>query len=131
MQWLVDLVIEAIGIPPVFIDRGDPAVADFAVGDLTADGAWHNLDLSGIVPANASAVLLHAGIRDNLIGQNTYIRRKGNVNWENSCRMITQVANLAISQDIVCPIGSNGLLEYNLSATVWTSIGIRVKGWWL
>ncbi|GAH71411.1 unnamed protein product, partial [marine sediment metagenome] len=47
-----------IGRPTGFVDRGDPAAYDYAKEDLTIDGAWHDMDLSGIVSEFAKAVFI-------------------------------------------------------------------------
>lgn len=131
MQWLIDLVIEAIGIPPVFIDRGDPAVPDFPVGSFIIDNAWHDLDLSGIVPATASAVLLAIEIASINAASQVILRKKGNINHINISQILTQVGGFLISGDFVCPIGSDGLLEYQIPPNPWIFLNVTVKGWWL
>jgi len=131
MQWLIDLVIESIGVPPVFIDRGDPASDDFAVIALTRNGAWHNLDLSGIVPSNASAVAMVAWLGSPVINRWFELRKKGNINNFNENYLITQVANIATAGNFVVPIGTDGLLEYKFQDGTFNQGAITVKGWWL
>ena len=135
MQWLIDIVatrvVAEIGIPPTFIDRGDPAAADFDQTGLTYDNAWHDLDLSGIVPANAVAVAFLVVNKVNAIGTGTWIRQKGNANDFNLYLQIHQVANTFLVTDGVCPIGSDGLLEYKFSPIPYTGTQITIKGWWL
>jgi hypothetical protein len=131
VQWLIDLVIAAIGIPPVFIDRGDPNVVDFAVGDFTKDGGWHDLDLSGIIPSNASCVGFFLNLKANAVGKLVRVRTKGNIWIGNISMAQTEVANLSILNDCFCPVGSDGLLEYQASAAGITDLTLTVKGWWL
>ena len=122
---------EIMGIPPCFIDRGDPAAADFTTVDFTVDNAWHDLDLSGIVPANAVAVLFRVENRNNNFGVFIQIRKKSNSNLPNRFEQNIQVANVSLSDDGICPIGTNGLLEYLLIPVGFWLISFTVKGWWL
>ena len=62
MQWLIDIIAEKvkneIGIPPVFVDRGDVPFWDIDDFSTLFDNAWHTIDLSLIVPEGTSAILL-------------------------------------------------------------------------
>lgn len=131
MQWLVDLIIATIGIPPTFIDRGDPANYDFTTGDFTTDGFWHDLDLSGIVPSNAKAVVMYAYVKAPSIKRYLQIKVKGKSNFFNIATMRTQTSNCALTLDLVSPINSDGMLEYKTSPVAFTTIYLTIKGWWL
>lgn len=131
MQWLIDLIIEAIGIPPVFIDRGDPFLPDFAIGDLTLDATWHELDLSAIVPEGASCVALNIAVFNNFINKSFEVRTLGKVNHYNLGGVITQVANLANMGDVQVHPDSDRKIEYLATAGGWFVVNITVKGWWL
>lgn len=117
-------------IYPQFHDRGDPVTWDWQVGDLTTDGAWHDLDLSTIVPAGTKAVLMRANIVDNLVNQLLYFREKGNSGWQNSSLLTTQVANQGINHDVVVAVDANRVIQYWASSTTWTTINIAVRGYW-
>jgi hypothetical protein len=114
----------------VFENRGDPAAADFTQVDLTTDGSWHELDLSGIVPVGAKAVLLTFGIVDNAANSIFRFRKKGNVNIVNITEARTQVANVAIYTMAVCAVDEERKIEYYGSNVVFTGIAITVSGWW-
>lgn len=45
-----------------YIDRDNVAAVDFSAGSLTADGAWHILDLSSIIPTGTKLVMLRTSI---------------------------------------------------------------------
>ncbi|MCK5616901.1 hypothetical protein KAR91_84345 [Candidatus Pacearchaeota archaeon] len=113
-----------------FVDRGDPAAADFAIGDLTKDGAYHDLDLSGIVPAGAKSVSL------SVIGVNAFVnkfasfRTDGNANEFNISLLAVTVALVLNAGDIVVPVTGTHIIEYNLTAGGWVFFAITVKGWW-
>jgi hypothetical protein len=116
---------------PSFIDRGDPAASDFVVGALTTDGAWHDLDISAIVPSNAKAVLIRMSALTTTAQRVITLKKKGNTNSFNGSRMYTQVVSALITGDFVCPIGTDGLLEYLATNAIWSTLSIVVKGWWL
>lgn len=135
MQWLIDLcaerVIETIGIPPTFIDRGDPAAYDFIANDLTKDDAWHDLDLSGIVPSGSTAVLINLQAKSNGAGNYFQLRTNGNSNSRNVSYITTPVAVVANGFDCIVPVDSTRIIEYLLSVATWFTASLTVKGWWL
>ena len=131
MQWLVDLIIEAIGIPPTFIDRGDPAAKDFETGDFTADDNWHDLDLSGIVPEDATAIAATVLLFNIAVNKDVFFRKNGNVKTFNVSRFTTQVASVLISGDIIVAVDADRKIEYMLETGGWMTIHLTVKGWWL
>ena len=114
-----------------YVDRGDPAAADFAVGDLTTDGTWNDLDLSSIVPAGAIAVHFTLAIRDDAVGTTIQFRKNGNSNTVNAALSLCLVANIDNYTEhmVVCDAGR--IIEYNAANTTWTTVSIRVRGWWI
>lgn len=130
MQWLIDMVIEAIGIPPTFIDRGDPDQPDYDVTELTKDATWHELDLSGIVPEGATAVTLSILIHAAAVQNQLYFRRAGNSEALNIAAITSTVVGLIQTNDFIVAVDENRKIEYNLTALNWNIIFITVKGWW-
>jgi len=135
MQWLIDIVKEWIiaqgYLTTSFVDRGDPENYDFLKASFTTDGNMHDLDLSSIVPSNAKAILFLLDISSPIIHREGHFLKKGN-NWlRNTCGLFTQVSNVAIKADMVCPIGSDGYLQYIFADVWWNKIDFVVKGWWL
>lgn len=131
MQWLIDLVIEAIGIPPVFIDRGDPDAWDFTEADLIMDNTWRELDLSSIVPAGASAVSLNVRGRHADLAKELLFAEKGNINFHNSVGIRTVVGSLYHYADLIVKLDSNRCIQYKAMAPNWTNISICIRGWFL
>lgn len=135
MQWLIDIIkewVQAQGyLTTSFIDRGDPGTNDFVTGDFIKGGGWHDLDLSGIVPAGAKAVTGRLQLNNAAINKVIYFRKKGNVNPFNVSLTSTLVANINHWEDIVFSIDSNRKAQYTCSAGVWTAITLTIKGWWL
>ena len=111
------------------VDRGDPAANDFAVGDLTTDGDWHDLDLSSIVPEGTVAVKIMVAIEDDTAGSAFSLRKNGNSNTTNRFRIIVQDAgDIMVGSDIVF-CDENRVIEYLATSTTWTTINIAVTGW--
>jgi hypothetical protein len=113
------------------VDRGDPSAVDFAVGSLTTDGGWYDLDLSSIVPANAVAVDLLVEIQDDAVNSGLQLRKNGNSNAINVAIARTQVVNVSNYLNTTIPCDSSRVIEYSASNLTWTTINITVRGWWL
>lgn len=114
-----------------FVDRGDPAAHDITQATMTTDGAYHDLDLSSIVPAASKAVLLRVSIADDAPSSVLLIRKNGNSNDHNSAACITQVAGVYQNFDCVVFVDANRVVEYKATSTTWTAITIVVAGWWI
>jgi len=111
-----------------FYDRGDPASYDKT--DFTTDGAWHDWDLSAIVPAGAKAVLLFVQIKDDAVGSYLGFRENGNSNAYNVSTIRTQVANIFADGDLICACDSSRIIEYIGSNLAFVTTQAVVKGWW-
>lgn len=135
MQWLIDLVkewiIEQGYISASYVDRGDPAAYDFTQATLTQDNAWHDLDLSAIVPAGTRAVNLNLRGRHSSTGKELLFRANGNVNYHNASGLRTVVGSLYLYNEITIALDSNRIIEYKAMSPNWTNISISVKGWYL
>lgn len=114
-----------------FVERGDPGSADFAIGDFTIDSAWHDLDLSGIVPSNAKAVAVSLRLRSTLTCKTIYLTKKDYIQGWNVSLHKMNLAGLYEYTDKIVPIGSDGKLTYYLTAGGWNVVWLTVKGWWL
>jgi len=114
-----------------YVDRGDPAAYDFAVGDFTTDGTWNDLDLSGIVPAGAKAVHLFMVLVDDAAGSLLLFRKKGNTSIFNVAGGSTQVVGVDFDCDIIVSCDANRVIGYYGSNLAFTTINLVVKGWWI
>jgi len=112
-----------------YVDRGDPAAWDYQLANLTTDGAWHDLDLHTLVPAEAVAVKLLVRILDNAASSVITFRKKGNVNTYNAAFVRTQVANINIEGDLLASCSTDRIIQYLATNTVFTGIYILVRGW--
>ena len=115
-----------------FVARENPADYDYEVGDFTTNANYHDLDLSSIVTdASAKAVLLHLYGMDDHPDYQVRLRKNGDTYHRNIGRILTQVANVGVSADVIIPIDSTRIIEYWATNEAWTRIQIHVKGWWL
>lgn len=119
-----------------FVDRGDPAAVDWDEGDLTINGAWHDLDLSAIVPDGAVLVLLRVVVVTADNGAISF-RENGNANAINVATLSSHVPVMSppheqYSADLLVAPSPNRIIEYKATAG-WTvdSIDITVGGWWI
>jgi len=118
------------GLVEMYIDRGDPAAYDKAKEDLTIDGAWHDWDVSTIVPAGAKAVLLIGHLEGNAIDWKINFRKKGNSNEINHADMETIRANVTRHRSVIVSVDVDRIIEYNADNQAWTELNLSVRGWW-
>lgn len=134
MKWLVDLVIAAIGIPPVYYERTPCGAYDWLETDFVKDNNYHTLDLSGIVPEGTSCVSLHCKGKAASIGAAKLFRvsRDGSPQHGASCRLRPQVANVEIAMLFTCGVTTDRTIRYMRPETSdFTDLVMTVKGWWL
>jgi len=130
MQWLIDLIIEAIGIPPCYIDRGDPAAADFTIADFNITNAWTMLDLSAIVPEGATAVNCSFTIKATSVNRKFRLRRHGNVNDIAMGKVRTQVANVLIGDNCTVAVDADRKVDYWRELIGINFCNMNILGWW-
>ena len=126
----IDDIVHQLERGGVYVDRGDAAVYDFLVGDLTTDGVKHDLDLSGIIPLGTKAVLLKMNIVDNLTGKYISVFKKG-YTGVNTAPIRTQAAGVITDGHFIVAVDNNRKCEYITSNTAFTGISILVTGWYL
>jgi len=110
-----------------FVNRGDPAAYDYTQATLILDGAYHDLDLSAIVPAGATAILL-VGEGSNS-GKWILFRKNGNANTINISAFENGAVGLNQYFCLVVPCDVNRVIEYR-AAPGWTDLNLTVGGWW-
>lgn len=122
-----------IGIEPglSLVFRGDPTSYDFQVGDLTTDGVWHDLDLSGIVPEGASAVILKLIVADDSATSEIHFRKKTGTTNLNQWSTKTRTVTFSKYQQGIVFCDTNRVIQYWASNTTWTTINLLVVGWFI
>lgn len=112
------------------VDRGDPASADFVTGGLTKDGAYHDMDLSALIPAGAVFAILSVLVQCDTANKAVIFRKKGNSNAVNISEITTPVINVLIAADLIVPVSADRVIQYNASSGVtWTTLSVTVKGY--
>ncbi len=118
------------GLVDMYVDRGDPAAYDFAVGDFTKDGTWYDLDLSGIIPVSAKAVLLEFDIETVNREKHIRIRKYGNANVINHQDIETFNGGIHQSGSVIVAVDYNRIIKYNIDVATWTELDMVIRGWW-
>lgn len=93
-------------------DRGDLAAADFVKTDLTADGAFHELDLSGIIPPHTKRVIIYVIGATTAVNSNILFRTKGCDSWFNIARIYFNHAGWGEAQRIELSVSEDLMIEY-------------------
>ena len=109
--------------------KGDATGLDFQYPGLTDDGAWHDLDLSSIVPVGAVAVLLRVGLQGDSNNKKARFRRNGNSNDHTVSVQETVVADVNQYAEHVIACDANRIIEYKLNTV--DGCNIWILGWWL
>lgn len=108
------------------------AAWDKTLVDFTIDGTWkvNGLDLSGIVPVGAKAVILKLNLLDDAATTNFVIRTSA-VAAVNSLTLTMQVANIGMDVTAILPIDADRLFDYVGTNVVFTGINLVVVGWYI
>lgn len=109
-------------------DRGDPATSDWDEGDLTADGSWHDLSLSAIVPAGAALVLLRVVLIAGSGDEGQCYFRKADISSLVNVSAVMEISDDQGRDVWVTPDG-NGKIEYKLDFVNTPEVDITVAGW--
>lgn len=118
------------GVGMIYVDRGDPAGEDKNQTTLTGDGAWHQVNLSAIVPAAAKFIQVKIDSQHaTTAGKIFAVRKKGNANGFNVVMTRSQVAGVTNEVCGFLTIGADGIIEYYLDAA--TTCSLTVMGWML
>jgi len=114
-----------------YVNRGDPATYDKAVGDFTTDQTWRDLDLSLIVPAGATVVHVKVSLQATTVGDVFILRAKGHNNAVNALGGDCQVANIHFYCFGFVPLDANRVVQYYGTTTTFTTISLLVQGWFI
>lgn len=118
------------GLVDMFVDRGDPAAYDWAKTDLTTDGAWHDLDISSIVPKSAKAILIIGHLVGNGVDWTIRFKKYGQTNDINLGCMETIRAMVDRRRMMICAVDSNQKVQYKIDNKAWSTLELAIRGWW-
>lgn len=131
-RYYTEAEVNALLAAKGFIDRGDPVNPDWTVGTFTADGAWHNLDCSAIVPEGARAIVFGIYIADNVTEAWFSMRKDGNSNTANANIIRVNVAGATLGNDgtFIVPCSTARVVEYRATnGATFLSLSVWVIGW--
>ena len=114
-----------------FIDRGEVADFDFRVGDFTKDGAFHTLDLSGIVPVGVTQLELAIAVHPDFGGGQLYVGNKDYTNYPNLLRTCSGTSGYCYWAYGRVSCNAFRELQYMVAAGAYTSIELLVRGWYI
>ena len=112
-----------------YVHRGDAVAADYVLGDLTDDNAWHDMDLSAIVGVGTVAVRLKVGCTGTSVNKTIEFRKNGNSNEHTTSMQEIIVANINQYAEHIVACDSGRIIEYRINDMSGTTIWIL--GWWL
>ena len=129
-----EIQLTSLGRPLSYVDRGDPAAADFTISGLILDDAWHDLALNSsangsFLPTGIIAVAVHFTLSANAAGKTLSLRKKGHTTGFNISAMTSQVANQPWADDISIGVDSAATFQYN-GPSNFTVATLVVKGYW-
>lgn len=114
-----------------YIDRGDIASNDFEIGDLTLDGNWHDLDLSGIIPTGKLFVKFTVVGRSIAAGRYMQFKVDGYENVINIENHVTQAANIYYAVVLWLISDNTQKIQYRFENATWNVANITVLGWFV
>lgn len=118
------------GVVHMWVDRGDVSSLDFEIADFTKDNAWHDLDLTAIIPTTARLILMDFDYNNTSNERHIEIRKQGQTYNFNHTEIHTRVAAQADHAMMVVSCGINRIIEYKMAAVGWTELAMTVRGWW-
>ena len=115
---------------PAFVFRGSVSAWDKEGAGFVQDGAWHEWDLSAIVPDGAKAVMMRVALIDDTPGIQLAFRPAGETGANVRTKFYVQTAG--VSYDTVAPVivTSARKVDYLAINTTWDMIAAVVLGWW-
>jgi len=110
--------------------RTDPGAWDWNVGDFTIDGAYHDFDLSGILPVTASWVYMKMKLKNTNVSEQIHFRKNGNVNVHGNVSPNILVAGVNHFIERWIPCDSSQIIEYSATnAGTWNNLDLVILGW--
>lgn len=116
--------------PAQFVDRGDPDAWDWEKEDLAADGQWHDLDCSSIVPAGATHILFR--IQQSTVASQDEIRlrKKGNQNEYNMAVTRQIWGNIKQEGQVLAACDANQVLQCFVPNTTIYDLNLLILGYY-
>jgi len=111
--------------------KADQESYDFVKTDLTTDYQYHDLDLSGIIPAGTTAVLLWGAFKGNTNNVEVCLARAGYSGNYLKGLFIQQVAYIGHGFSAIIPVSPDLKIKYRISNVTYDYINLQVAGWFI
>ncbi len=111
------------------MSRGVIAAADFRLQDLTFDGSYYTLDLSGIVPIGTKFVCLGISVISTDIGNQVVIKEIGQAEYYGDWRFICSVGGQSHMSRQWFALNDDLEVTYACSIGAWVTLNISVVFW--
>ncbi|MBA7646414.1 hypothetical protein ES703_54178 [subsurface metagenome] len=112
-----------------FVDRGDPAAADFNKDTLTFGMQYIDLDLSGILPKSARLVMLRLKVEISAGAPACIVRSKDNTHSANKDVLQPYVLDTCYYKNLWVACGSDGIIQCLFMIATYTICDLTVGGW--
>jgi hypothetical protein len=109
--------ISAPSVEHKLYKRGQLSDWDFAVGDLTTDGNWHELDWTGKVPSGTVAVYISGMLSDDVANTYIFFGENGYTPIYNIKRQYVPAANQPIGLGFWVGLDANLKCKYKTTNT--------------
>lgn len=114
-----------------FVNRGSLSGFDFTVSNFTLNSSVRTLDLSAIVPAGATAVLLNVWGKCATAGKEVQFYKYGGSLY-NSLMIVAQVSNITSSVRGIIACSSDRKISYRATTSAtWADMNVNVCGWFI
>ena len=113
----------------IIVYRGTVPNPDYEAGDITIDGAYHELDLSSIIPAGSFAALITVRVHCNAVGDYIMLIHPDDSSNERSVfRTEVNVLDKYHSEFGIVFCNTSRIIKYKVAAGV-TVLQIHISGW--
>jgi len=109
----------------------DPGAWDFTEADLTRDDAWHDLDCSGIVPANAVGIVLSARLSLTATARSVWFSHPDQRSDFLAAEIRTVISNVRLIDLLTVPCDADRKISYKAISTNWGNMQIQICSWFL
>ena len=113
-----------------FVARNPTKTDDYTEANFTWNGAWHDLDMSAIVPLSAKLVLITIRHTWHSVGSSAALRHPDDTNSDGSIVIIQPVGDQCFFHTILIPV-KNGKVSYKQWNGAPQLYMWRVVGWFL
>jgi len=131
VQWLIDEILKLIPPSSALVIRPQYTSEDFTLPDFDNNNAWHDLDLSGIVPDKAYAVVANLRIGATASSESTRWRTKGSTTEFGAVKAGTYPVGSIRWHQLIIACDSDRIIQYRNTPGSWTYLDFNVYGWFL